>query len=477
MMRSLFAGVSGLRNHQTRMDVIGNNIANVNTPGFKRSRVTFQDMLSQTLRGASSPQANRGGTNPIQVGLGMSISSIDVIHTPGSPQSTGKNTDLSIEGEGFFLVSDGSNIYYTRAGNFDFDFNKTFVHVGTGMVAQGIMADSNGYINPNGDIVNINLASQVSSPPQATSVIRYAKNLSSLAEVAPEIHFGTVTHADSGTETYALNPANLPLTGVIIDDGSGPLVEGVHYTVNYATGEISFTTDAPAGTYDIFYKEPTYFVSATAYDSKGFTHQVNIYFTKTGPNQWEVMTALEGEVVNGGRGTLTFSPETGKLTNSTVTPIQKSLADAADLNITLDFSNLTENANPFSVMFFSQDGYPAGDLEDLSVDSSGTITGSFSNGQNRKLAQLVLANFSNPAGLIKMGSTLFRASNNSGTPDVGVPGVSGRGLIKPEGLEMSNVDLSQEFVDMIITQRGFQANSRIISASDQILEELVNMKR
>lgn len=476
MMRSLFASVSGLKNHQTRMDVIGNNIANVNTVGFKKSRVTFQDMLSQTLRGASSPQGNKGGTNPMQVGLGMTLSSIDVIHSPGSPQSTGKNTDLSIEGEGFFMVGEGENIYYTRAGNFDFDFNKTLVNASNGMVAKGILADSSGQIDPKGDIVDINLASQVSSSPNATSRISYAKNIDSRSAIQSATVTGT-THNTGSDTSVDLNAANLPVTKVEITKGATTLTEGTDYTVDYKTGEVNILAGAADGPYDINYLMANYQSPITSFDSKGDTHLVNVYYTKTSPNTWEVDTMVDGEFVDDGKGVLTFNSSTCKLTSSTVTNATKTVTGAATLDIAFNFENVTETAGDFTAIASGQDGYSAGDLQDVSVDTSGTITGSFSNGQSRKLAQLTLSTFANPAGLMKVGNNMFRATNNSGEPDRGIPGISGRGIIKPESLEMSNVDLSQEFVDMIITQRGFQANSRVITTSDQILEELVNLRR
>ncbi len=410
MMRSLFSGVSGLQNHQTRMDVIGNNIANVNTIGFKRSRVIFQDMLSQTLQSAASPSENRGGSNPIQVGLGMSLASIDVIHTTSSLQPTGKNTDLSIEGEGFFMVGDGSNIYYTRAGNFDLNSESVFFHGGTGLRAKGILADSSGQIDPKGQIVDIDLSAQVASPAHATSKITFAKNLD----------FRVVAG------------------------------EEANYTMN-----------------------------VSVFDSKGDTHLVNVFFSKTADNTWEVTTTVDGEEPTdvSGQGILTFDPITGRLVGSTVSELNYLIEGADALDIAFDFSNATEYAGDFTITYTGQDGYEAGYLEEVTVDSNGVLNGSFSNGQSRPLAQLTIATFSNPAGLDKMGTNLYALSNNSGVPDQGLPGISGRGIIKPETLEMSNVDLTQEFVEMIITQRGFQANSRVITTSDQILEELVNLRR
>jgi flagellar hook protein FlgE len=480
MMRSLFAGVSGLKNHQTRMDVIGNNIANVNTVGFKKSRVTFQDMLSQTLRSASSPQSGRGGTNPMQVGLGMTLASIDTIQTAGSPQSTGKNTDLSIEGEGFFILTDGTNFFYTRAGNFDFDFNKSLVNTSNGMVVTGILADNSGIIKPEGDIVDINLASKMSSSPQATSTIEFAKNLDTRDLPKTGVNTG-VAHTQGATTTVALNATKLPVTKVEI---SG-LTEDTDYTVDYQTGEVTILSTTADGPYDINFWEPNYQLPSVVYDSKGVTHILNLLYTKIGPNTWEVDTQIDNKFQADGKGTLVFDAGTGRLNEALSSvehvtfPIQHAVppGDALDLDITLNFTNMTEYAGDYTTVAFSQDGYAAGDLQSVSVDPTGTISGSFSNGQNRKLAQLAVATFSNPAGLTKVGNNMFMYSYNSGEPDKGIPGVAGRGVIKPETLEMSNVDLSQEFVDMIITQRGFQANSRVITTSDQILEELVNLRR
>ena len=478
MMRSLFAGVSGLKNHQTRMDVIGNNIANVNTVGYKKSRVAFQDMLSQTLRGSSSPTTTRGGINPLQVGLGMSLASIDVVHTSGSFESTGKNTDLSIEGEGFFMLGDGDNIYYSRAGNFDFDFNMSFYNKSNGMFVKGILADAAGIINPKGDIVDINLASQLSSPPHATSNIDFAKNLDSRAEV--QIGTDSTAHTTGSTTSFTLAPASLPITKVIVEDSGGTLLTedaANGFSVDYTTGEVTIAAGAATENYTITYQTPNYATSISIFDSKGDVHTANVYYTKVADNTWEIDTAIDNVFNAGGKGVLAFDPVTGKLLTSTVNNAVQSVSGAADLDFSLDFTNATEYAGEFTITYTAQNGYTAGDLTGISVDTKGVLTGTFSNGQRRNLAQVTIATFSNPAGLIKSGNNLYQTSNNSGEPNKGIPGIAGRGIIKPETLEMSNVDLSQEFVDMIVTQRGFQANSRIITTSDQILEELVNLRR
>lgn len=468
MMRSLFAGVSGLKNHQTRMDVIGNNIANVNTIGFKKSRVTFQDMLSQTVRGASSPQGNRGGTNPMQVGLGMTMATIDVIHTPGSPQPTGKNTDLCIEGDGFFMVGEGSNIYYTRAGNFDFDYEKNVINSSNGMIVKGYLADVNGVINPNGNIVDIDLSSYTSSLPKATTKAEFYKNLESNTTANPTSS-ATINHTQF-TETVFETGG--PIWGNVVWVPADPGA-----TINYATGTITIPSGAGSDTYTPTFNVPSYQTPITVYDSQGDTHQLMVQYRKTADNTWDVQTIFDqGAPLASGSGTLTFNND-GTFDASTVTNASVVIPGVDNMNITLDFTKLTQYAGETTVSPFAQDGYAAGDLNGISVDTSGTVTGSFSNGQTRKLAQIALATFANPAGLLKMGNNLYQVSNNSGEPDVGIPNTSGRGTIKPETLEMSNVDLSQEFVDMIITQRGFQANSRVITTSDQILEELVNLRR
>lgn len=481
MMRSLFAGVAGLKNHQTKMDVIGNNISNVNTVGFKRSRVSFQDMLSQTIRGASSSTANRAGTNPMQVGLGMSLASIDVIHTGGSPQSTGVNTDLSIEGEGFFLVEDGTNIYYTRAGNFDFDTEMNFYQTSSGLIVKGYLADDTGSISADSPIVDINLAAQVSSMPRATGYVSYSKNLDSRATATPAAPVLIDDYAHTTGTDSVINIGNVITDVTITYEAAGPatvtLVEGTDYTVDYSSGKITIFAALPTEDYDISYRNAHWQAPIQVFDSKGNTHTVTAIYTKTGDNEWEVDTVLDGMMLANGKGLLTFSPTTGKLVSSTVTNATSPIQGADQLIINLDFSHTTEYAGEYTIFASSQDGYAAGDLQGITVDTTGTITGSFSNGESRKLAQLAIATFANPAGLTKVGNNMFQPSNNSGVADVGLPGVSGRGIIKPETLEMSNVDLSQEFVDMIITQRGFQANSRVITTSDQILEELVNLRR
>lgn len=408
MMRSMFAGVSGLRNHQTRMDVIGNNIANVNTVGYKTSRVTFQDALSQTIRGATAPQGNRGGINPQQVGLGVALSSIDVLHTPGNLQTTGVNTDLAIQGNGFFILGgEGNQRYYTRAGNFTMDTSGRLVY-GNGLQLQGWMANDAGKIQTGGNPQGITLPIGTTIDPQATSKITLTGNLNSSTP-----------------------------------DGE------------------SFTRNLPV------------------YDSLGNPHTIQIVFTKTAAGQWSwAAQDSTGAPISGAGGTLQFDTA-GHLTDGSPGAITGWTPGpgVADLDIAIDFSAISQQHAEDSSVGYKQDGYRMGYLDSYRIDSAGTVIGIFTNGLANNIAQIAVATFNNPAGLEKMGETMFRTSSNSGEAQINISGIGGAGTVTPGALEMSNVDLSQEFTDMIVTQRGFQANSRIITTSDEMLQELVNLKR
>jgi flagellar hook protein FlgE len=401
----MYSGVSGLKNHQIRMDIIGNNIANVNTIGFKAGRVTFQEIFNQTVKGASAAQGDRGGTNPHQVGLGMAISSIDTNHAQGNLQTTGKTTDLAIQGNGFFVLGEGNNRYYTRAGNFDIDTQGNFISLSNGLKVMGWNA-VDGLIKTDGIPRPIN--------------IPVAETLS--AEATTKVNFG----------------------------------------YNLSTSDTEYTT-----TYDV-------------YDSKGNSHRFIINFAQTDVNEWSITITGPNGVDVDGDFTLNFD-NSGKLPPETVAIFTTNgLTDAFgvnELSIELDFSKITNIYGNSSVAPVSSNGYPPGNLESIIIDPKGVITGTYSNGLSRNLAQVALAKFANPSGLNKLGENLYQVSNNSGLADTGSPATKGLGSISPGSLEMSNVDLSFEFTEMIVTQRGFQANSRIITASDEMLNELVNLKR
>jgi flagellar hook protein FlgE len=405
MMRSLFSGVSGLKNHQTRMDVIGNNIANVNTVAFKASRVTFEDILSQTIEGARSPQTGgAGGVNPKQVGLGVRISSIDTLFTQGGLQTTDNPTDFAIQGDGFFVVSDGRQVYYTRDGAFKLSADGALVNSG-GLRVQGWLADANGIIDTTKALQDIFIPVGAQMKPKATENITFEGNLNANAQA-----------------------------------------------------------------------NDTWVTSAQVYDSLGNVHTLTVTFTKTAnPNEWTWEATLDGGGV-GGSGTITFGTD-GLVASGGTGTATFAIPGANALNLTIDFSALTQFGGNPSAYISSQDGYEAGSLDMVTTDSNGVITGIFTNGQSKPLAQIALATFPNPGGLLKQGSNLYQISNNSGLPSIGPANSGGRGSIAVGALEMSNVDLAQEFTNMIVTQRGFQANSRVITTSDEMLQDLINIKR
>ena len=652
MLRSMYAGVSGLQNHQLRMDTIGNNIANVNTTGFKASQVNFADALSQTLQGASAPAADgtRGGTNAMQVGLGMNVASIDVEQTQGNLENTGNMSDCAIQGDGFFVLSDGTQDYYTRAGSFNVDSDGTMVNPSDGLMVQGWLASNTGVLNTNTQMTNVKLPMDQTIAPKATTSITYGGNLDSDlngdltfpdvsasdingnvatvqfslvgigfnqyqwtastngtgAFVPANANTGVITLNNAGTVTGAM-PANLTVTpngGVptvinlpaiaAANGGSmtsfipssqtvpfpgfnpaGPLPEtSANIPILDSAGNtanVTITLSTPgvpvwpaAGTYNwainagantalaglpipnsgtINWDGVSQFSGATGsaeiqqtvsglniqfgapvsgtttptlqvtgkegttagtfkmaqpmtnittvYDSLGINHTFTTTFTKTATNNWAWATTDEAGV-NIGNGVLTFN-QAGQLISAPPAHINYNpLNGAAPMSVTPGYTGVTQYAGGVvnwsdpsydptiaktEVTSPTQNGYTSGQLQNYTVDTTGTITGVFTNGVSQPLAQMAMANFTNPGGLTQSGSTLFLQSNNSGDPQIGIAGENGAGTVTPGALEMSNVDLSTEFTDMIVTERGFDANSKIITTSDQMLQELVNLKQ
>jgi flagellar hook protein FlgE len=448
------------------MDVIGNNIANINTTGFKKGRVQFQDMLYQQLQGAARPTETLGGVNPKEVGLGMAIASIDTIYDQGSFQSTGIGTDLAIQGTGFFVMREGENFYYTRAGAFNVDENGTFVNPATGLKVQGWMAqDINGVqvldVSRNTEDLVIPVGSK--DPAKATSIVNFACNLD---KRLPEIP--------------AENPTELQI------------------------------------------RQGTWTTAIKVYDSFGEEHTLQIEFTKAQgtPNTWNASVVVDPEnqePTNSAIGLGEDAPAAGGANTFTVTFSNNgTLLAAADgagnaaaegnviMNVAYDVqdatagedgaavrqrftlnlgtvggfvNSITQFAETSSTKAFSQDGYTMGYLDNFKIDRSGIITGVYSNGTNRTIGQIALASFTNQAGLEKAGDTTFSVSNNSGEANIGPSGIAGKGTMITGALEMSNVDMAESFTDMIVTQRGFQANSRTIQTADQLLQEVLTLKR
>jgi flagellar hook protein FlgE len=456
MMRSLFSGVSGLKSHQTRMDTIGNNIANVNTTGFKSSRTTFADTLSQTLTGASSPNDNIGGTNPKQIGLGTGVASIDTIFTDGSVQSTGKNTDLCLSGNGLFAVKKGNQTYYTRDGAFEFDANGNYVLPSSGLFVQGWTA-KNGALDTTGAAGNITIPSGKSMAAAATTTATYSNNLNSAA--------ATITSVTGG-------------------DGTGKATTDKPVTLKLSDGT---TVTETSGTYVKDQSLPVT-TTLTVYDTLGNKHSIPILFTKTATsstdgNTWQMSLGETSFTETDGTTTsyamtatdLKFTTDGKYSSGSGTATLTLTNGAAGTQTVNIDLSALTQYSGT-STVNGTTNGNAAGTLSSVSIDSTGTITGTYSNGKKQTEAQVAVAQFNNASGLTKTGNSLYQESNNSGTANVKTAsdlGVS----ITPSALEMSNVDIANEFSDMIITQRGFQSNSKIITVGDEMLETLIGMKR
>ena len=437
MMRSLFAGVSGLRNHQVRMDVIGNNVANVNTVAFKASRVTFKEGFTQLLQGGSRPPGDHGGMNPIQVGLGMQVGSIDQMMTQGNIETTGGVTDLAIQGDAFFVVAKGGEHFYTRAGNFQLDADGRLVSPTNGFVVQGRIARQ-GVLQEG--ITNIQLPLGQKTEARPTSEVRLVGNLNSEAQIfSTSLSTGTPPAFDDASRQ---DPAN-----------SGA----------YTSSTIS------------------------VYDSVGTKHDLKVWMYKTSSTSWNYEVDPSGlqnstGFDSGATGTLNFLPDgTLDLSTSTVPDIAFSPSNAAPVSIKIltgsGVNGLSQFAGSSNSVLRDQDGYGMGELVNFSIDRTGKVNGYFTNGTNVLLGQISLADFNNPGGLLRRGDDMYTTSGNSGSPVLSYPLEGSKSFITSGALEMSNVDLASEFTNMIVTQRGFQANGRVITTSDQMLEEVVNLKR
>lgn len=675
MMRSLWSGVSGLQSHQIAMDVEGNNIANVNTAGFKYSRVNFADLLNQTSKIATAPQGELGGKNAMQIGLGTQVSSVTKIFQQGSVQTTDKDTDVAIQGDGFFVISpDGGSTYkFTRNGDFTFDANGNFVD-SNGYIVQGwLRNDTTGSIDSTAPIQNITISPGLTTPAEATSVINIKANLNSGNNIGTmstiyrldSNHFaydfdadGNVTDggAVNGTngidddadtlvdEDYINENSNAGLTfdadgniieraddvGVLfsatgeaynlrrgqglrmnfdgnIRDDNDNIIAGNNnifiYSDNAAeinltgTGSMDYdgdgTADIDTTTYDNVFifrttedlreamqnlaqsqvtgpsadatpevtvnergqyqialpdgatpgddaitidlegfsstalniTENTNFTttftslegslpegsslrvsqtvnaashasSIDVFDSLGTKHTVRFEFRKTGytvdggttwnivisvPEPSEINTVeprnyIEGQITFGSDGSLSaYTPSNLTFTGNN--------GSSPNQNVNLDFgtAGLFDGMTSFdaesNTSGISQDGYPGGDLSGIRIDETGTLIGSFTNGRSFGLAQIAMAKFTNNEGLESDGGNTFIQTSNSGDPVIGQADTGGRGFIQASSLEMSNVDLSRSLTQLIIVQRGFQANSKSITTSDQMLNTLLQLKQ
>lgn len=509
MIGSLFAGISGLNANATAMTVIGDNIANVNTSAFKTNRSSFANILSQSLGGS-------GGSN---IGRGVEFQGTTATLTQGTLEGTGNATDLAINGKGFFMVSDtGGTTYYTRAGGFTFDKNQTLVNA-DGLKVQGFAIDqTTGSLGALGDIS----ATGGSSPPNATSEMTLTMNLDADADALTasaltldstnalaDVSLAAVTGGQAGngisvrfvdpsaaSQALAVSVSGSAITVSLATDGTGAITSTaaqVAAAINANPSASALVTATPegAGTGVVDAVAQTnlsggtdagsYSTSLTIYDSLGSPVVLAMNFSRTTTGwDWSVSPSVgtcvsSGSIVFDADGNLTL-PAANPTINVTSLP-----SGAQDLGIEWHLADsngaVTGYASDSTTTSQSQDGYAAGSLRDLVVSEEGYVTGIYSNGQRQNLFQIALADFPSYQGLSKAGGNLYTESLASGQPLVGTPGSSQLGMISPSSLEGSNVDLSSEFVNMITTQRAFQANSRVITTSDDILQELINLKR
>lgn len=530
--------LSGLNGASTDLKVIGNNIANASTTGFKKSRTEFADIYANAGAGAVS--------NPI--GGGVRVSAITQEFTQGSIEFTDNNLDLAVSGTGFFVLSDGGERLYTRAGMFGVDRDGFIVNTSDQRL-QGYLSDTSGNITgaigdmwlDTSDIapsettsikpgINLNASADIPVAPIATSAItlggsqldetagayttpafsifdEYGNeyNNASIAftytGVSPiwdaELLIGgastvpatTATGVDIGTDVIGFNwdpdvggpQGNIQIQASTVSIAS--VAGGANNLTGAADGRIQLAFDPnDASTY-------TNSTSLTVFDSLGSSHLATMYYRKTGvPNRWEAYTSIDGNKLDGvvaGQPDIVEFGTDGELNriNGTQTPpadITYQPYDpgngSAEISITMDMRNFSQYGGGFNVTSLAQDGYATGRLSGIDIDDTGIVLARFTNGQTNILGKVALANFSNSQGLSQQGDTNWAETYSSGPPLVGEPGTSSLGLVQSGALEASNVDLTEQLVNMITAQRNFQANAQVISTVDQITQTIINIR-
>lgn len=498
MMRSLYSGISGLKVHQTKMDVIGNNISNVNTVGFRASSVNFTDVFYQTTQNASGPNAETGtaGTNAVQIGLGANVGSIAVdLSGTGATQRTDRGMDVMINGDAFFIVQSNGNTYFTKSGALDIDANGTLYCTTNGASVLGWGVDANGDIRKDkASTLNLMGGENAYSDPNATTNVTLTGNVDSKDPLVQysadgEGYHMSISFYDNVGNLYSAK-LNLIKQGEGSDNDFSVRVSDI---LGPDGKSILSKWDETSGTYEKTNQTFSFGgveIAADNYEVNPTTGQITI----VGIDEWP------GLSFNGKTGAFNKVTAVGdaadddavqttlniKLNNATADDgSDGTIRSFQDSGIDIDFSTLTNYASSgaCSVKPNRGDaggngaGNMAGTLNGFSIQTDGKIYGVYSNGDKKLLGQIAVATFANPSGLEAVGNSMYAATLNSGDFDgIGVD-ISEVGKLSVGALEMSDVDLSTEFTNMITTQRGFQANSRVITTSDTMLEELVNLKR
>lgn len=433
MLQALYAGVASIQAQQSRMNVIGDNLANVNTTAFKSSRVTFEDMIAQTIRGATSAQNGSGGTNPVQFGLGVTVGSTDTNISQGSLNATGRNTDLALQGNGFFMVTNGSGVSYTRDGGFGLDSQGFLVQNSTGQRLMGWQADGQGTID---STKPLSPSSALQVPIGSLNAVQVTTSMSVV---------GNLNAAAASTDKWD--------TQVQVFDSLG----GTHtITLEFTNKQSPPTTaGAPANATSEWQWQAYEGTSASGTPIGGSTTGGNspLYFD--------------------GNGTL-INPLPAGTFNTVTVP---AAGGAPSFPVSVDFGDLTQLNSISSASVKNPNGFAPGSLQSFSIGVDGTISGVFSNGLTRPIGQIAMSIFPNPEALQRVGNNLWIPTNNTGTATVGQPNQGGYGSISSGFLEQSNVDEGSEFTNLIVTERGFQANTKVVTTVDQMLQDLINMKQ
>lgn len=511
-MPSFSIPLSGLDTSSTGLSVIANNLANLNTTGFKGQTAAFQDLFYQQI-------GNSGNGNAIQVGVGASVAGIVSQMTQGSIQNTGNSTDVAIQGQGFFIVDRNGDRFYTRAGNFSRASDGSLM-TQDGAAVLGYQA-VNGMIPANASLGALQIPTGLINPPNATTQMQLAMNLDAsggTGTVASSQQTGTGMTATTtlqtgsqlaftdGTNTFTYtaaagdtlanlvsaiqaNPnftAALNGNNLVITANNGKAVSFPTNTLTDTTSSLaeSFTpsgTNSPAGTFS---------TTIVAYDALGTNHVLTFNFTKTAENTWNYQITIPAADLQAGgntvvgSGTLTFNGN-GQLvspaSNVVLAPIT-GLADGANpMNLTWNLFNangaglLTQLAGSSATSSTQQDGYASGTLNSFTIGTDGVISGIFSNGQTSSLGQIALATFSNDQGLVRSGSNEFVSSLASGAANIGEPGTGGRGSLSGGSLEQSNVDIATQFAQLILAERGYQANAKALTTFDQVTQTAIQL--
>lgn len=556
LLNSLFAGVSGLRNHQSMMDVIGNNISNVNTIGYKGSRVTFSDTFNQFVKAGTNPTATTGGTNSFQIGLGTKINSIDRNWNQGTFERTGITTDLALQGPGLFILKSNGQQLYSRAGAFIFDADGKLVNPQNGAVVQGKIANGLGEIPAGTTLQDVVIDKNLRLPAVKTTNVSWGGNLQSssttirtdIVELVGNLkketpssaqYYPGPTNSDwstskiynkdgteyqlwsrfeedtSGNWTYFYeirdkngNPLGTPIIGsqsltfdpvtgtsttnqIVIQDAT----EKIDYKLNFSSlSNLQADSNVVVRVDKGEVAEPV-LGAVTIFDSLGNPHTLSVKFEHIDSNRWSWVVSVpssSGSLSPNSYGEIYFDPNgqiqsiwqagnqvtsTPPIPQVTFTPASGAEAQVIDINFGTGTAGVTQTNLSSQIAALSQNGSASAALSNLNIDQYGNIIGIFSNGNSLKLAQIMVATFKNLNALVSVGDNMFNVAANSGDPRIDTPGENSVTTIQSGALEQSNVDLSEEFTKMIISQRGFQANARVITTADTMLQEITNLIR